>query len=125
MSKYGNRKCKINGHCFDSVSEQNRYLILESRRQAGEIKDLELQPNFLLQDGFIYNKKNERAINYIADFKYIDIATNQIIVEDVKGVATPEYRIKRKLFLKLHGSNIVFQEIPANKITSGKNCEKR
>lgn len=57
MSKYGNRKCKINGHCFDSVSEQNRYLILESRRQAGEIKDLELQPNFLLQDGFIYNKK--------------------------------------------------------------------
>ena len=125
MSKYGNRKCKINGHCFDSVAERNRYLILDSWRQDGEIKDLELQPKFLLQNGFIYNGKSERAINYIADFKYVDIATNQTIVEDVKGVVTPEYRLKRKLFLNLHGSNIVFKEIPANKIVWGKNCEKR
>jgi hypothetical protein len=125
VSKYGNRKVKLNGHCFDSVAERNRYLVLDSWRQHGEIKELELQPKFLLQEGFVYNGKNERAINYIADFKYIDTKTNQTIIEDVKGVATPEYKIKRKLFLNKYGENLVFKEIPANKITWGKNREKR
>jgi hypothetical protein len=116
MSKYGNRKVKVNGHCFDSVAERNRYLILDGLRQQGAIQELELQPKFVLQEGFVHNGKSERAINYIADFKYIDTKTNQTIVEDVKGVATTEYKIKRKLFLNKYGGNLVFKEIPAKTI---------
>ena len=111
MSKYGNRKCKINGHCFDSVAERDRYLLLDALRKFGDISELELQPKFMLQEGFTQHNIKHRPITYIADFKYIDTATNQTIVEDVKGVATKEYLIKKKLFLNLHGKNIVFREV--------------
>ncbi|MDE6802177.1 MAG: DUF1064 domain-containing protein [Muribaculaceae bacterium] len=45
----------------------------------------------------------ERACSYVADFVYRDTATGQIVVEDTKGVRTPEYVIKRKLMLYVHG----------------------
>jgi len=68
-------------------------------KKAGEIKDLELQPIFILQDGFVYNGKKYREIKYIADFAYAEINSNKWIVEEVKGWVTKEYAIKKKLLL--------------------------
>ena len=48
----------------------------------------------------------EREAYYLADFVYIDCATGQNIVEDVKGVHTPLYTLKRKLVLERFGIRI-------------------
>lgn len=64
--------------------------------EAGEIKNLELQPRFLLQESFKKNNKTYRKIEYIADFKYKE--NGQVIVEDVKGKETDVFKLKRKMF---------------------------
>ena len=43
---------------------------------------------------------------YIADFSYFDCDSGQITVEDAKGFKTPEYRLKKKLMLWIHGIRI-------------------
>jgi len=46
----------------------------------------------------------ERKVSYVADFVYA--RGNELVVEDVKGVRTQEYIIKRKLMLHIHGIRI-------------------
>lgn len=87
------------GIVFDSKLEMFRYIVLVSRKQEGLIGPIELQPAFLLQYAFIDETgKKHRKIEYVADFKYMDKTTKQIIIEDTKGYATPEFRLKEKLF---------------------------
>ena len=57
------------------------------------------------------NGKKERAIKYIADFKYLDIVTDEWVIEDVKGTRTEVYKLKRKLFLAKYGHAYVFSEV--------------
>lgn len=108
--KYGAKKKEIDGIIFDSQAEARRYCELMLLKRAGEIKNLVLQPEYLLQESFKYNGKTEKAIKYKADFAYID-KTDKSIVEDVKGVKTEAYKIKRKLFLKLYGKYFDFREV--------------
>lgn len=97
-SKYGAVKTIIDGITFDSKAEARRYTILKLLEKQGLIKNLELQPKYLLQEGFKKNGKTYRAINYIADFRYWDCDRKCIVVEDVKGICTDTFRIKQKLF---------------------------
>ena len=105
-SKYKNRRVKVSGIPFDSRKEAERYEELKLMERAGKIKDLQRQVSYLLipaqkdESG----KVIERCCRYVADFVYrID---GETIVEDVKGVRTPEYKIKRKLMLQLYGIRI-------------------
>ena len=98
MSKYRSQKIIIDGISFDSKREGNRYLELKLLEKAGKIKDLKLQQQFELQPSFRKNGKTIRAITYVADFTYLDLETNQNVVEDVKGFKTDVYMLKRKLF---------------------------
>lgn len=107
--KYGNRKTVVDDIKFDSKAEGRRYKELKLLEKLGVIRDLKLQPEFLLQDKFKYNGKTERAIKYIADFKYFDINKGRFVVEDVKGVETETFKIKRKLFLKQYGMEYDFE----------------
>ena len=109
--KYSNKKTVIDGIKFDSKAEARRYKELVIAQKAGIIRDLELQPEFLLQDKFKYDDKIQRAIKYIADFKYFDISKYDYVVEDVKGVETEAFKIKRKLFLKMYGDKYIFKII--------------
>lgn len=97
MNKYRNQKTIVDGIKFDSKSEANRYCELKLLQRAKQISNLELQPRFVLQDKF-KNKNGQtvRAITYIADFSYTE--NGKKVVEDVKGVETKEFAIKRKLF---------------------------
>lgn len=106
--KYGNRKTVVDGIKFDSKVEAERYKELRLMEKAGEIRDLVLQPKFLLQDKFKHKGKTERAVKYIADFKYFDVLRGVYVVEDVKGVETEAFKIKRKLFLKRYGCEYDF-----------------
>ena len=108
-AKYGNKKTVIDGYVFDSKLEAKRFTDLKTMLKIGNISNLTLQKKFVLQDGFIYNGKAERAITYVCDFYYKDKQGNEI-VEDAKGFKTDVYKIKRKLFLYKY-PHIVFREV--------------
>lgn len=95
-NKYNAKKTVIDGIKFDSKKEAQHYMELKLLQRAGEISNLELQPRFLLQEGFKKNGETYKPIYYIADFKYIE--KGQVIVEDVKGKETEVFKLKRKLF---------------------------
>lgn len=105
MPKYGNRKIIRDGIEFDSIKECQRYCELKLMQRAGVISDLQMQVSFeLIPSQRIDGKVAERAVNYIADFVYQQ--NGQKVVEDTKGYKTPEYIIKRKLMLHIHGIRI-------------------
>lgn len=95
-NKYGNEKRQFNGITFDSVAEMNRYIVLSDMEKKGEITNLRMQVPFELLPGFTINGHKQRAIKYVADFVYLD-PDGKEHVEDVKGVETKEYILKRKL----------------------------
>lgn len=70
MNKYRNKKIQVDMYVFDSIAESRRYKELKLLERAGEISELELQPKFLLQEGFKKNGKTYRKVEYIADFMY-------------------------------------------------------
>lgn len=98
MAKYNNKKVTYDGIKFDSIREKNRYIELKLLERAGEIKDLKLQPIFELQPKYKKGKNIRSSIKYIADFQYFDIRENKTVIEDVKGVRTPVYNLKKKIF---------------------------
>jgi hypothetical protein len=100
MTKYGATKTEVDGYVFDSKAESRRYSELILAEKAGEISNLTLQPVFPL----IVNEK--RVGKYIADFQYTDRDGTRV-VEDVKGMATPVYRLKKKIVEAIYGINIV------------------
>ena len=106
--KYNAKLVKINGFKFDSKKEANRYLELKFLEKAGKIKDLKLQPCFLLQEGFYYQGRAIRQITYKADFEYVQ--DGKRVVEDVKGFKTDVYKLKKKLFLKKY-PDVIFKEV--------------
>ena len=100
-SKYGNRKLSgPDGQKFDSVKEYHRWGCLRLLERAGTIKDLKRQVKYEL----IPKQVGERACNYIADFTYMQ--DGKLVVEDVKGMKTDAYKIKKKLMLWVHGIRI-------------------
>lgn len=112
-SKYKAEKTVVNGEKFDSKAEAARYMELLTMAAAGQIMDLERQPRFLLQDQFILRMKKYRPVEYVADFKYRD--QYKTVVEDVKGMPTAEYKLKRKLLLAKYGDQFVFCEYTKGK----------
>ena len=99
--KYGAKKTAIifKGKLvtFDSIAESVRAVELQRLEMAGEIKALSLQPSFTLQQTMKVRGKTVRSIVYKADFEYLE--DGQAIIEDVKGVQTPVFKLKMKLFL--------------------------
>jgi len=88
-SKYKAKSITIDGIRFASRAEGARYCELKLEEKNGLICNLELQPIFYLVT---------INIKYVADFRYQETETAKIIVEDVKGVETPVFRLKRKLY---------------------------
>lgn len=96
--KYGAKKAQIDGYVFDSLSEAAHYRELCLLQKAGHISGLEVHPRFMLQKGFKDRAgKTHRPIYYEADFKYLENGVE--VISDVKGVETPAFRLKLKLFL--------------------------
>lgn len=93
----------IDGITFASRAESVRYCELKLLEKNGSIKNLKLQPRFLL----IPKTEHERACFYVADFEYEKDGAH--IVEDVKGVKTAAYKIKRKLFRWKYPEYVFFE----------------
>ena len=104
-SKYGNKKCTVDGIEFDSKKEAARWQELRLLERAGKICELERQVAFELAPSVQYaGKRATPALRYVADFAYFEnIGTaSKYTVEDVKGVKTSAYKIKRHLMLAVH-----------------------
>ena len=98
-NKYHNRKTKG----FDSAKEWRRNQELESLQRAGEISELNRQVPFTLMPSYTISdettKQGFRTVRenrYIADFTY-RLKDGTRIIEDVKGMQTDVFKIKRKL----------------------------
>ena len=93
------KKVILDGYKFDSEMEASFYVLLKSKLENKEIKDLKIHPQFILQDGFVNgeNKKFEPII-YEADFSYSYIGEQVIQVVDVKGMITDDFAIKWKMY---------------------------
>lgn len=95
--KYKNKKVEINGIVFDSIMESDYYKYLQEQVCDGLIKEVRLQPTFLLIPAFQKNKQKIRKITYKADF-HVFYADGTEFVIDVKGVETKDFKLKKKLF---------------------------
>ncbi len=113
QNKYKNKKVVIDGIEFDSKKEGNYYLKLKTMQDLGIIRELKVQPKFLLIDTIYYKNKVYPKTNYIADFQYIENDTNKIKVIDIKSKATAKdkvYRLKIKMLLNKY-PDIDFEEV--------------
>ena len=106
--KYNAKKITIDGHTFPSLKEAERYGELKLLEKAHEIRRLELQPQFVLQESFMHQGKRCRSIVYVADFSYWE--NGEHVIEDAKGFRTKEYKLKKKMFLRRYGNIYEFRE---------------
>ncbi len=91
---------------YDSRKEHSRANELKMLQRAGVISDLREQVKFVLipTQRDTGGRLLEKECSYYADFVYTKDGIT--VVEDTKGVRTPEYIIKRKLMLQVHGIQI-------------------
>ena len=97
MSKYNSKKVIIDGITFDSAVESYYYEYLKELKAKEKIKNFELQPKYELQPRFKKDGKNYQPITYIADFLIYHLDGSEEVI-DVKGMATPDAKMKRKMF---------------------------
>ena len=107
------KKNKYHAQKYNGYASKKEYYRSEQLKlwlKAGLISDLREQVTYTLIPSQINSEGiTERAVKYKADFVYIDNETGKTVVEDTKGVRTPEYIIKRKLMLRVH--DITIKEI--------------
>lgn len=96
QSKYKNKKIVYNGIKFDSKKEYAYYIKLKLLEDSNKIQDLKRQVKYELQPSYKFKDKTIRAINYIADFEYIQDGVKHIV--DTKGFRTEVYKLKKKIF---------------------------
>ncbi len=93
--KYRNKPTEVDGIKFPSKREARRWGVLKLMAYAGAISKLQRQVRYPL----VVN--GEKVGTYVADFVYED-RQGATVVEDAKGMATPVYRLKRKLMQAIH-----------------------
>ena len=112
-NKYKNEKVEFDGIKFDSKRERDRYMVLKDAERRGLISKLKCQPKFTLIPAQYHEEAKQLktkvkmvkkcdflAITYTGDFQYVK--DGKVVVEDVKGMVTPEYKLKEKMMAYFH-----------------------
>ena len=102
--KYGAKPTTVDGIRFASQKEAHRYTELRLLERSGGIRGLELQPEFPLYVWDTVHKTATHIGRYVADFRYV--LNEEDVIEDVKGVRTPVYRLKKKMVEAQYGISI-------------------
>lgn len=87
------------GHKHDSKMEAARCDDLHALQQAGHLYDLEQQPEFRVEIN------GKLMCRYVADFAWKKAGAR--VIEDVKGVATPMFNLKKKLVEATHPGVVI------------------
>lgn len=93
--KYGACATSVDGIRFDSKREAGHYRALKLLQQVGEIRWFAVKPVFLLPG----------EVKYIPDF--IVAFHDRVEIQDVKGVRTQAYVIKRRQMKAVYGIEIM------------------
>ena len=102
MAKYHNRRTCLDGLTFDSAAEAARHAQLVLMERTGLVRELKRQVAFeLLPAELAADGRKLRALKYVADFTYLD-RSGRLHVEDVKGVRTPVYKLKKRLMWHIY-----------------------
>lgn len=111
--KYSNQRIvDKDGQKFDSKAEHKFWCHLLIRQRAREIFNLERQVTYVLAPAVTIAGRKRPPLRYVADMRWNEgKKSGPVVVADVKGAVTPEYRIKRHLMASVHGIEI--QEIRA------------
>lgn len=101
-SKYKNKATTFGERRFHSKKEAGRYAQLLLLEKNGEVRDILCQVPFKLE----INGKH--ICRYHADFTYVELRKGiwSEVVEDVKGYATPLYKLKKKLMFAILGIEV-------------------
>lgn len=98
LSKYGAVRTEVDGVVFASKREAKRYQELRLLERAGQIEQLELQPRYPIAINDV------KICTYVGDFQYRE--RGAFVLEDVKGMKTPAYNIKKKLVKAIYQIDI-------------------
>lgn len=90
----------VGPHKFASKAEAARYRELLLLEKTGAIFNLTLQRPFAIAVNGI------NVCAYVADFTYTEQPSGRYVVEDVKGVRTAIYKLKKKLMFAAHRISI-------------------
>lgn len=99
-SKYRNRKTVVDGIKFDSKREAQFYSSLKQLERAGQVFEVELQKPYAL------TVNGQLVCTYRCDFAFYDAIQKRNRVVDIKGVATKDFNIKRKLMRAVYGIDV-------------------
>jgi hypothetical protein len=102
QGRYPHKPQVVDGLRFASIKEAGRYCELKMYQQAGLVSGL-VADKRLLRYPLVVN--DTHVCVYEADFKYTD-EHGFVVIEDAKGVRTPDYRIKKKLMQALYGIEV-------------------
>ena len=109
VNKYKAKGRHVEGKWFASRAEADRYQQLAELEKKGVIDQLEVQVKYpCMVHGHL-------VCTYLADFRYrINPGRlgQRTLVEDVKGMITKEYAIKRKLVHALNLCEIIELKVP-------------
>ena len=99
-SKYHAIPTVVDGILFASKAEARRYVELRALVSAGQIVGpIRCQPRYaLIVNGY-------HVCDYVGDFEYV-LPSGEVILEDVKGMRTPIYRLKRRLLKATGGLEV-------------------
>jgi hypothetical protein len=104
--KYRNKPTEADGIRFDSKKEAARWQALQLLERNGEVRNIRRQVPYKLEVA------GKLICRYKADFVYEALRGLQApewheVVEDVKGVRTPIYMLKKKLMRACLGIEII------------------
>lgn len=98
MSKYNAQKVIYDNIQFDSKFEATYYAFLKELEKQGKIENLQRQNSYELlprqtdsKGKFLYH-----PVYYVSDFEYDIQGVHKTV--DTKGILTPDFRLKQKLF---------------------------
>ena len=102
-NKYFAKKTVAMGLKFDSRWEAERWGQLKAMERAGVVTQLERQVKYELTINDV------KICDYIADFRYLieeENGLSKLVIEDAKGILTPEFKLKKKMMKAIHGIDI-------------------
>lgn len=115
--KYNASGRRIDGLWFASKAEGDRYEQLMELQKQGKIEGL------TCQNSHPFHYKGHLICTYRDDFSYTttpDEGPRVWVVEDVKGMITPVYKIKAKLYEAHYGEKL--WAIPAKQVKTSRYC---
>ena len=100
MTKYSAIRTRCaSDHLHDSKMEAKRCDQLVALESEGKISRLEQQPEFRVEIN------GKLICRYVADFAWFTADCR--VIEDVKGMATPVFNLKRKLVEAAHPGTVI------------------